>query len=65
MVKEFLSEKDLDDAGLFTKPHRDRLIKAGKLPAPIQFGPNGKRLYPREFIDKIKALAGKAEAVIA
>jgi predicted DNA-binding transcriptional regulator AlpA len=60
-VKEFYSERDLDEIGLYSKPHRERLIKAGKFPAPIKFGGRGsKRFYPREAIDAIKA--GKREA---
>jgi predicted DNA-binding transcriptional regulator AlpA len=63
-VKEFYSERDLDEIGIYSKPHRDRLIKAGKFPKPIRFGDskNSKRFYRREEID---ALAASAEATAA
>jgi predicted DNA-binding transcriptional regulator AlpA len=65
-VKEFLSERDLDERGLFSKPHRERLIKAGRFPKPIQFSPNGKRFYRREEIDALQTLAASsAEATAA
>ena len=64
MTKELLSERDLDEAGYFTKRHRERLIKVGKFPKPIRFGDskNSKRFYRREEID---ALAASAEATAA
>lgn len=65
-MKEFLSERDLDERGLFSKPHRERLIKAGRFPKPIQFSPNGKRFYRREEIDALQTLAASsAEATAA
>jgi hypothetical protein len=66
MTKEFYSERDLDQLGIYSKAHRARLQKAGKFPKPtIQFGPSGKRLYARETIDALKALASKREAASA
>jgi predicted DNA-binding transcriptional regulator AlpA len=66
-VKEFYSERDLDEIGLYSKPHRERLIRAGKFPAPIKFGGRGsKRFYPKELIDALKARVGEhAEAASA
>jgi hypothetical protein len=65
-VKELLSERDLDEAGFFTKRHRERLIEAGKFPKPIRFGDskNTKRFYTRESIEAYKA-AASAEATAA
>jgi hypothetical protein len=61
-VKEFYSERDLDEAGLFTRNHRWRLRKQGLLPPPIKLsGPNSRNLYPREVIEALKDLAGKRE----
>jgi predicted DNA-binding transcriptional regulator AlpA len=67
MTKEFYSERDLDALGLYSKAHRDRLIKAGRFPAPIKLGDRGsKRFYPKEQIDALKSRAGKsAEAASA
>ena len=64
-MKEFLSERDLDERGLFSKPHRERLIKAGKFPKPIQFSQNGKRFYRREDIEALQAVAAPTEASAA
>ena len=38
--RKILRSRDLDERGLYSRPHRWRLIKAGKFPPPIQFGPN-------------------------
>jgi hypothetical protein len=65
IVKEFYSERDLDEIGLYSKAHRERLIKAGKFPKPIQFSPNGKRFYRREDIEALQAVAATAEATAA
>jgi predicted DNA-binding transcriptional regulator AlpA len=67
VTKELLSERDLDEAGFFTKRHRERLIKAGKFPKPVRFGDsnNSKRFYTRESIEAYKALAASAEATAA
>ena len=66
MTREFYSERDLDELGLYSKAHRERLIRAGKFPAPIRLGGrNGKRLYARETIEAFKASAGKFEAASA
>ncbi|PWT84409.1 MAG: hypothetical protein C5B56_15675 [Proteobacteria bacterium] len=66
-MREFYSERDLDEIGLFSKAHRERLIRAGKFPAPIKFGGRGsKRFYPKELIDELKARAAQpAEAASA
>lgn len=64
-MKEFLSERDLDERGLFSKPHRERLIKAGKFPRPIQFSQNGKRFYRREDIEALQTVAAPTEATAA
>ena len=47
-MREFLTEKDLDEIGLFSRAHRDRLRKAGKFPLPIKIGggPGAKSLTP-------------------
>jgi predicted DNA-binding transcriptional regulator AlpA len=54
-IVEFFSEKDLDEAGLGSRMQRWRWIKAGKFPKPIQFVPNGRRLYRREDIEAVLA----------
>jgi predicted DNA-binding transcriptional regulator AlpA len=66
-VKELLSERDLDEAGFFTKRHRERLIEAGKFPKPIRFGDskNSMRFYTRESIEAFKARAASAEETAA
>jgi hypothetical protein len=61
-VKEFLTEKDLDERGLFSKAHRERLIKVGKFPKPIQFSPTGKRLYRREDIEALRPFPAESTA---
>jgi DNA-binding transcriptional MerR regulator len=63
--REFFTEADLDELGLFTKQTRRRLQKKGLLSPPIQFGPNGQRLYTAEQIAQIKALAKPATATAA
>ena len=66
MTKELLSERDLDELGYFTKPHRERLIKEGRFPKPMRFGnSNSKRFYTRESIEQYKLAASPAEATVA
>ena len=57
-MKEFYSERDLDAIGFFSREHRRRLRKKGKLAPPMKFGgPRSKNHYSREYIDGLKALA--------
>jgi hypothetical protein len=62
-MREFLTEKDLDEIGLFSRQHRDRLRKAGKFPLPIKIGggPGAKSLTPREDIEALKEAGRKVE----
>jgi DNA-binding transcriptional MerR regulator len=65
-VKEFLSERDLDDLGLASRGTRARWIADGLLPPPLKpGGPNGRRFYTPEHIQTLKAIiSGKRRPLV-
>ena len=59
-MKEFLSEKDIDALGLYSREHRRRLRKQGKFPLPTKpAGPKGQGFTARKVIEEYMA-GGKA-----
>jgi prophage regulatory protein len=50
-AKGLRERKGLD----YSKTHRDRLIKAGKFPKPINFGPGRKNHWNEDEIDALIA----------
>jgi predicted DNA-binding transcriptional regulator AlpA len=49
---KFLSNADLRERGIkFSRQHRDRLIKAGKFPAPVKPGGGGHNAWIEAEID--------------
>jgi hypothetical protein len=63
-MKQFLTERDLDAMGLYSRAHRARLRKQGNFPEPIKLGgPGSKNFYTPDMLPSRDAdLSNEGEA---